>query len=62
MTTTRVDEGDGAVDVARVEQVIGRFDDANARMLDGDCGLWKQLLSHRGHAARRLRGACTGLG
>jgi ketosteroid isomerase-like protein len=27
--------------------VIEQFDDANARMLDGDCGLWKQLMSHR---------------
>ncbi len=34
-------------DTANIDDVIARLDNANERMLDGDCGLWKELLSHR---------------
>ena len=29
-----------------IHEVIEQFDTANVRMLDGDCGLWKELMSH----------------
>jgi len=30
-----------------IEDVLNALDNANERMLDGDCGAWKALLSHR---------------
>jgi ketosteroid isomerase-like protein len=30
-----------------LEQAFRQLDIANSRMLDGDCSLWKELLSHR---------------
>jgi len=29
-----------------IHEVIEQLDAANVRMLDGDCGLWKELMSH----------------
>jgi hypothetical protein len=30
-----------------IEDVLNAIDNANEHMLDGDCGVWKALLSHR---------------
>lgn len=34
-------------EVSEVVDLSGRLDRANAHMLDGDCGLWEELMSHR---------------